>query len=291
MLPAADVVHGTYGVLPRCGRTPYVLTVHDLTFMHVPGFHVASFAAYLRAAVPRAARHARLVMADSQATARDLERLCHVPAERIRVVYLGYDPERFHRVAEPGAEAVLARYGVAKPYVLFVGTLEPRKNVVRLLDAFATLRAQGAPHRLVLAGEPGWGVEPMLARLAAPDLAGAVVRPGRVAERDLPTLYREADAFAYPSFYEGFGLPVVEAMACGTPVVTSDASSLPEVAGDAALLVPPEDTAALAAALGRLLGDTALRARLAAEGPRQAARFTWRATARATLAVYREAVG
>jgi alpha-1,3-rhamnosyl/mannosyltransferase len=171
--------------------------------------------------------------------------------------------------------------------VVSVGTLEPRKNLARLVRAY---RRAGVPHALVLAGPDGWRSEEMERELATRG-PGVVVRTGGLEPADLDAVYRGADALAYPSLYEGFGLPVVEAMARGVPVVTSNGSSLPEVAGDAAVLVDPEDEASLTDALARVLGDPELRADLGRRGREQAARFSWAATARATLAAYRAAEG
>jgi len=289
-LPEGDLIHGTNSILPNVGSAPVVLTVQDVTFVSHPEVHSALSRFHLRRMVPRASLRARLVVVPSRATSEELRLRCGVDPGKIRVVPDGYDETRFTPAPGPGDAAALERYGLRPPFVLFLGTLEPRKNLIRLLDAFVLLRGQGFPHALVLAGGLGWGYEPVLDRLKSPELDGAVVRIGRVPDRDLPALYRGAAAFAYPSIFEGFGLPVLEAMACGTPVVTSNASSLPEVAGDAALTVPPEDVPALAAALRAVLTDEGVARRLRAAGPARAARFTWRETARGTAEVYREAL-
>src|SRR6185436_7930623 len=168
-----------------------------------------------------------------------------------------------------------------------VGTIEPRKNLERLLEAFSrACVAAGSGHRLVLAGAQGWGYESVLAKIRTERLEDTVTLTGTVARDDLVHLYRGADLFAYPSLYEGFGLPIVEAMACGTPVVTADVASLPEIAGNATLLVDPRDVAALADAIARGIGDSALRGRLRAAGLERARGFTWERCARETLAVY-----
>jgi len=289
LLPEADLVHATNSIVPRLGGSPSVITVQDITFVSHPEAHSRLSRFHLRRMVPRACRRARLVIVPSRATAEELARRCGVDPSKMRVVPDGYDAARFTpRPGQDDAEA-LARYGIRAPYLLFLGTLEPRKNLLRLLDAFALLREQGLRHRLVLAGGLGWGYQPVLDRLATGE-DGSVLRAGRVADRDLPALYRRAAALVYPSLFEGFGLPVLEAMACGTPVVTSNTSSLPEVAGNAALTVAPEDVPALAEAMHAVLTDEAVARRLRAEGPVQAARFTWRETARGTAAVYQEAI-
>ena len=288
--PRCDLVHATDLVSP-CARVPVVVTLHDLSFLKHPELHTRLNGANLRWIAPRVLRHAARVITDSEATARDAAELLRVPAERLRAVHPGCDLERFRPAREPGDDAVLERLGLRRPFVLFVGTREPRKNLVSLIEAFAVLAKQGAPHRLVLAGAPGWKNQAAERTLAESSIAARVDQPGRIAEADLPALYRGADVFVYPSLEEGFGLPPLEAMACGTPVVTSNVSSLPEVAGDAALTVAPRDIAALARAMLAATGNTEMRERLKREGPIRAARFSWANTARATAQVYDEALG
>jgi glycosyltransferase involved in cell wall biosynthesis len=187
---------------------------------------------------------------------------------------------------------VAGHHGLAQPYLLHLGTLEPRKNLPLLIDACAPLWHGGSlTHRLVLAGAPGWGAAAVEQAIARHGVARWVVRPGTVPDSHLPALYRAADAVLLPSLGEGFGLPLLEAMACGVPVIAADAGALPEVAGDAGLLVDPRDPPAWAAAIARLLADQDLAARLRLAGPARAAEFTWERCARETLAVYREAVG
>ncbi len=284
-----DLFHATNYALPRSRRTPLVLTVHDLALLRHPEFGTPALR-HLVGHVAATWREARRVIADSAATARDLRELLGVPAEVLRIVYPGV-AAHFRPLDAATRAPVLARLGLDAPYVLHVGTLEPRKNLARLVRAYAhaTDRRAAAP-ALVLAGGPGWGDGDPAAAITAAGCAARVHRLGGVADADLPALYGGALLLAYPSLSEGGGLPLLEAMACGTPVLTSDVASLPEVAGDAALLVDPHDEAALAAALTRLLDDTALRADLAARGPARAARFTWEACAAATAAVYAECV-
>lgn len=284
-----DLFHATNYAVPRT-RLPLVLTVHDLALLRHPELGTPA----LRRMVGRVAtawRAARLIIADSAATAADLHELLGVPSARVRVVYPGCTAE-FRAAPDRADAAVRARYQLAEPYILHVGTFEPRKNLVRLVSAYAraTAERRDAP-LLVLVGGAGWGDGDPGAAIAATGCGARVRRLHGVPTDDLPALYRGAHLFAYPSLYEGFGLPVLEALACGAPVVTSTASSLPEVAGDAALLVDPRDDAALAEALVRLLDDDALRHELAARGPARAAPFTWARCATQTLAVYREALG
>ncbi len=290
LLPEGDLVHATNGILPHCGGTPTVLTVQDVTFLSHPEVHNRLIRFHLRRMVPRACRRAKLVVVPSRATAEELGRRCRLDSAKIRVVHDGYDDARFTPDPQPGDEAVLGRHGLDRPFVLFVGTIEPRKNLVRLLEAFAQLRREGLPQRLALVGGLGWGYRPIIERLTSADLGGGVVRLGHVADADLPALYRGAAAFVYPSLFEGFGLPALEAMACGAPVITSNASSLPEVVGEAALTVSPHDVAALTTALRATLTNQTLARRLRAAGPIRAASFTWRETARGMAEVYREAL-
>jgi glycosyltransferase involved in cell wall biosynthesis len=242
-----------------------------------------------QATLPLAVRRARRLVAISQATADDLVARFPAAGPRTDVVLLAAD-ERYAAAGDgPAPDAGFLRgAGIDGPYVLGVGTLEPRKNLPRLIEAFASLPQDlRAGRRLVLVGASGWDTDATTAAIAR---HGDVVRAlGHVAEEDLPALYRGADVVACPSLYEGFGLPVLEAMAAGAPVLTSDRSSLPEVAGDAAVLVDPTDTAAIAAGLRRLLGDRALRERLAGLGRERARAFSWTRCARETLAVLERA--
>jgi glycosyltransferase involved in cell wall biosynthesis len=207
----------------------------------------------------------------------------------VRVVHNGLDA-RFLQPPDAAEQArVRARWQLDRPYLLFLGTLEPRKDILTLLRAFAEVRARHSDLMLVLVGRRGWLYEPIFSEIDALGLREAVRHIEDAADADLPPLFDGATAFAYPSLYEGFGLPPLEALARGIPTVVADTSSLPEVVGDAALRHPPGDDAALATALLRLIEDSALQADLAARGPQRAASFTWERAARETLAVYREA--
>ncbi|MBC7235348.1 MAG: glycosyltransferase family 4 protein, partial [Chloroflexi bacterium] len=285
-----DLFHSPDFSLPPVCRAKTVLTVHDLSFMRCPGCFPAPLLAYLMRAVPRSVRRANMVLADSQSTRDDLMELLLVPQERVAVLYPGVEP---HFSAQKSAQddLILARYGIRWPYILGLGTLQPRKNFVRLIEAFGRLRQERpVPHRLVIGGERGWLYQEIDETIARLKLNNRVHLIGFVADEDLPALYRGAAVLAFPSLYEGFGLPVLEAMACGTPVVTSTTSSLPEVAGEAALLVPPKDVEALADALWRLLDDGALRNDLRAKGFEQAKRFTWERAAKALLGIYHHVI-
>ena len=240
-------------------------------------------------AVPPSLARADLILADSESTRRDLVELLSVDPSRIRVIYPAVDPT-FRPSDAACVQGVRELYAIGEQsYILSVGTLQPRKNYVRLLQAFAQIRRDsGLPHHLVIAGGPGWLYEPIYQAIQDLALGDSVHLLGYVDEGDLPALYTGAELFAFPSLYEGFGFPVLEAMACGTPVVSADSSSLPEAAGQAALLVPPTDTMALAEAMGRVLSESHTRAELIRRGYLQCRRFRWEDAARSLLTSYIE---
>lgn len=287
---ATDLYHASDFVLPPLRQARGLLTVHDLSFVTAPECADAGLRAYLSRVVPRSAARADHILADSQSTRRDLIDLLGVAPEKVTVVYPGVEA-RFQPEHDPAAlHRVRARYGLGdQPFILGVGTLEPRKNWPALILAWERLRKTGhLPHHLVIAGGKGWMVEEIFRVAQASPLAQDIHFTGFVADEDLPALYAAADLFAFPSRYEGFGIPVIEAMACGTPVVCADNSSLPEAAGEAALLVNCDDIEGLATAMGRLIGESALRARLRAAGLAQAARFTWDAAAAVLWQTYQQ---
>jgi glycosyltransferase involved in cell wall biosynthesis len=279
-----DVLLAPDFVAPPAARARTIITVHDLSYLIVPQYADPGLRRYLTAAVPRALRRAAHVVAVSEATRRDLITRLGLPPERVSTVYNGVDP-RFRPLDPAARAAARARLGLPERFVLTLGTLEPRKNHLGLLRAFARLAGAEPDLALVVGGRRGWLDQPIFDEVRRLGLEERVRFLGGVPDDDLPALYAAATAFAYPSWYEGFGLPPLEALACGVPVVASRAGALPEVCGEAALLVKPGDTDALAAALARALGDAALRAELARRGPAQAARFTWPATARRLLEV------
>ena len=268
-----DLFYSPDFVLPPQLAGRRILTIHDLAFLVHPECAVPSLGWYLRRAIPRSIARADLLLADSWHTRRDLVGLLGVPPERVEVVYPGVEPA-FRPLERAALEEVRARYGLPERFLLTVGTIEPRKNLPRLLEALS-----GLPERLrlplVVVGRPGWLYEESFAAVERWGLQGQVRFLGFVPQEDLPALYNLALALVYPSLYEGFGLPPLEAMACGTPVLTGRVSSLPEVVGEAAVLVDPADVSSIREGLQRLLEDEALRERLRQAGPERAREFTW----------------
>lgn len=284
-----DLFHSPDFVLPPLRRARGILTVHDLAFLLHPECADARLRAYLDEVVPRSVRRADFVIADSENTRNDLVVLLGIKPEIIEVVPGGVE-QRFAPVTDADVlDRARARLGVGTaPFVLAVGVLEPRKNLTTLMDAFAVLKSRGnaAGLKLVLAGGQGWLVDGIFAHHAASPVRDDILFPGFVPDDLLPAVYSAARVLAFPSLYEGFGLPILEAMACGTPVVASCASCLPEVAEGAALLVDPLDVDALATALGAAIEDEGLRVDLMARGRARAQGYTWRAAAERLLAVY-----
>ncbi len=285
----ADVVHYPANVGSVLPLRNMVITIHDLTFFHNPSWYRYERAHYYRWSVARSAKQASRIITVSTASANEICKILGVPADRIDVVYNGVD-ERYTPRNEGEQLAAQGKYRLPDRYFLFVGTIEPRKNVARIIQAWSKV-AGDIKEDLVIAGREGWKVGPI--RLEA-ELAGQSKRihfPGFIADDDLPAIMSGATALVYPSLYEGFGIPVAEAMACGIPVLTSNVSSLPEVAGDAALTVDPTDVDGLAESIRTLAGDEALRADLSEKGLKRATRYTWSKAAELTLASYRKVRG
>jgi glycosyltransferase involved in cell wall biosynthesis len=279
----ADLVHGPVFVGPLLGSCPVVVTVHDLSFIRFPELFRPANRLYLTVLTRLSARRARRLIAVSAHTASEITRLLGVPPGRVDVVYHGV-ASAFRPFPADEIAAFRERRGLPERFVLFVGTLEPRKNLVRLVEAFARVCDDGVG--LVLAGGRGWLYDELLATVEALGLSGAVIFAGYVMNDELPLWYNAATVVAYPSVYEGFGLPVLEAQACGTPVLTSNVSSLPEAAGDAALMVDPYDVEALAAGLNQLLANGSIRHQLRERGLAHAGLFSWPRAAQETARVY-----
>jgi glycosyltransferase involved in cell wall biosynthesis len=285
-----DIYHGLdFGLPPLTGKARKVVTVYDLAFLQHPETAVPSLAEYLNKVVPESVAAADVVAAISHATKQALIDHYRTPQEKITVIPCGIAPH-YQRIEDPAIlEATRRKFDLNGPIVLSVGTLEPRKNHLGLIKAFYEVQ-QNNEHSAILAiaGGKGWLYEETQRTVMELKLEDKVRFLGRISELELITLYSLADVFAFPSFFEGFGMPPLEAMACGAPVITSNTSSLPEVTGDAAMLVDPYDTHAIANAISRLLGDEQLQERLRQKGFLQAQKYTWPKAAQKMLSVYQK---
>ncbi|MEX2314781.1 MAG: glycosyltransferase family 1 protein, partial [Thermomicrobiales bacterium] len=281
-----DLIHAPVNVTPLVTGSPRVVTIHDLAFHLYPEQYPGPKQRYLRLMTRLSVRRAARVIAVSEATRQDVIRLYGARPEMVVMVPNGVTDDYRPLPAEQ-VEAFRATQGLPERFILFVGTLQPRKNLETLLRAYAQV-ADETGWELVVAGAAGWSYAPIFETARALGLAERVRFAGYVAGEDLPLWYNAAGMFVYPALYEGFGLPLLEAMACGTPVIAANTSSLPEVVGEAGLLVDPRDVAALADAIRRLAGSETLRAELGERGRQQATAYSWRRTAEETLAVYRD---
>ena len=283
-----DLFHATDFVLPPIrSSTKTILTVHDLSFVHVPEAAPPSLINYLNRVVPVSCDHADHIIADSYATRDDLIALYGITPDKITVIWSGVE-ERFKQITSPETlTEVRNKYQIPQATcVLSVGTVQPRKNYSRVVRAIAKLRGQGHDIHLVIAGGKGWMEDELHRTIAETQMNTTVHLIGYVDDEDLPALYSLSDCFVAPSLYEGFGIPVIEAMACGTPVVTSNVSSLPEVAGDAAITVAPRNIDDLANAIFSILTDANIANDLVRKGLERAKEFTWERAARQLQSVY-----
>jgi glycosyltransferase involved in cell wall biosynthesis len=283
--------HGTDFVLAPSHARHQLVTVHDLAFLFYPEAAMPSLHRYLNVVVPRSVRRADHVLADSHHTAQDLQSQWQIAPERITVVQGAVDHAHFRPIGDPQQlAAVRSRYNIGeRPFILGLSTLQPRKNFVRLIEAFHLARQEAKlPHRLVIGGGKGWLYAEISAKIQALGLSEDVLLPGFIADADLAALYSAAEFFAYPSLYEGFGLPILEAMACGAPVLTADNSCLPEAGGPAALYVKAEEVTNIAAGLLKLAQDSTLRQQLRHLGLAHAAQFTWQRSAQQLLSAYQK---
>lgn len=283
-----DVFHSPDFIPPASGAGRRIITVHDLTFLHYPELLTTESRRYYSDQIAWAVAAADHISADSEATRVDLMRLLGVPGEKVTTIHLAANPIFTADYTAGGVSTTTAHYGLGRGFILAVGTLEPRKNMPLLLHAYAHLRREtGITVPLVLVGGKGWLYEEVFRTITALDLTEHVRHLDKVSDVELAHLYRAAGVLAFPSRYEGFGLPALEALHAGCPVVASDRGSLPEVVGEAGVLLPPDDPVVWAEALARVLSDEALAGGLRRAGPEQATRFSWRNTAAATLALYR----
>ncbi len=285
-----DLLHAMAFVSPLLQPCPTVVTVYDLSFLRFPESFRPLNRFYLRRFTTWSVRRARRVIAISESTRQDVIRWLGKPSEQVDVVPCGVD-ERFYPRDAATVETFRREKGLPPRFILFLGTLEPRKNVVSLLEAYARLVASGEScPALIVAGAKGWFYEEVFAAVERLDLADRVGFPGYIPEEEKPLWYNAAEFFVYPSLFEGFGLPPLEAMACGAPVIVCDTSSLPEVVGEAGIRVPPGDVTALAEAMAAMLCDSVGRADCRERGLARAARFSWHETARQTVRVYERAL-
>ena len=281
-----DLFHATEHLLPPLRATRTVFTFHDAIYALFPEYHLPLNRLFLGSMMPRFLRRADAIIAVSECSKRDAMRLYNVPSEKITVIYEGVNPtlrpiDDLNRIAD-----VRARYAKNQPFILCVSTIEPRKNISALVDALKLLRARGLSHRLLIAGRKGWLYQATFDHVRESGMERQVDFLDYVPDADLASLLSACDAFVFPSLYEGFGLPPLEAMTCGAPVVCTNTSSLPEVVGDAALLVNPRDVGEIADAIERVITDRALHDELRAKGIAQAKKFSWEHAAQETLSLY-----
>ena len=289
----ARLFHGPAVLVPLLGRrVKVVTTIHDLVPLLHPDTVPLKYAAYMRALLPRVARRADHIISDSMSNREDLIRVLKVDPDKVSVAPLAAQPV-FREVKDQNLlDEVCRRYNIRRPFVYYLGNLEPRKNLVRLVRVFARVREElGGGVQLVISGQAAWLMDRLRQGWEGLRLGRQVVFTGYLPREELPLIMNAATIFAFPSRYEGFGLPVLEAMSCGVPVLTSRVSSMPEVAGDAALLIDPDDDDSLADGLKRLLADGQLRARLSAAGLARAKGYSWERTAERTAGVYRRLLG
>ena len=282
MLGDAEIFHATEHLLPRLRRIRSVFTLHDLIFQFDPDSHKPLNIAFLKTLMPRFLRAADAIIAVSECSQRDAVNLYHIDPNKIHVIYEGVDAKFAPVTAPDRLAAVRSKYHLPQRFIVHVGTIEPRKNLPLLFEVIAN-----SNQHLVVAGKLGWLTEPILAKVKELGVEERVTFTGYVADDDLPALISAADVLAMPSKYEGFGLPILEAMACGTPVIASNTSSLPEVGGDAALYARPDDGASWAQLIDRVTSDAELRSALREKGFKQAAKFKWGTMARETAEIYR----
>jgi glycosyltransferase involved in cell wall biosynthesis len=288
-----DVLHSPANVLPE--RLPHscagVVTLHDLAFLRYSQVLTRSKRVYHRTFTMRSLQRAAMIIANSNSTKQDAIELAGIPANNIRTVYPCID-ERFSNVVhDEDIQSFRQAHGLAMGYLLYLGTLEPRKNITTLIEAYAQLRAiYGREEKLVLAGGKGWLYDSIFCKVQELGLESEVIFPGFVSDTEQLLWYHSASVFVYPSLYEGFGMPVTEALACGVPVVTTNVSSLPEAGATLALMVDPHDTKAMAGAIYQALTDEALHQRCRTQATTVAQQFSVRTMAEQTIAVYEQSV-
>lgn len=285
-----DLYHAMAFVAPLFTRQPMVVTVYDLTFLRYPERLTTARRLYLQTFTAQTCRRAKRILAISQSTADDLSELLGIDPAKIDVTPLGYDRNIFKPLPDEAIAQFRKQKNLPERFWLYLGTLEARKNLTTLVEAYAALPEDERP-LLVLAGGKGWKIEPLFEAIEKHNLGDSIRFTGFVPDDEIALWYNSAELFLFPSVFEGFGLPVLEAMACGTPVITSNVSSLPEVAEGAGLCLPPHDSTAWTSALQRVYHDATWRAEASANGLHKARQFSWEQTARLTIASYQHALG
>jgi glycosyltransferase involved in cell wall biosynthesis len=282
-----DLLHSLHYTMPLVRPCKTVVTYHDMTFFFYPGLHTRTKRWFFPLAIRASARRADALIAVSENTRRDSIRILGIPPEKICAIPLGV-AAHFRPIADRAClEQTRRKYNLPDRFILYVGLVEPRKNLPSLIRAYQSLASRGVNQALVVVGRFGWMVSEVLDLVNELGFKDRVHFTGYIPDQDLPMVYNLADLFVYPSVYEGFGLPPIEALACGTPVVTTAVSTMPEHVGEAGVLVPPDDEETLAQAMYKVLVTPSLRQELAKKGPQQAAQFTWEQTSRKTMQVYR----
>lgn len=282
-----DILHCPKSAVPFFSPCPVVVTLHDLIPIKHPETEKFAARVYWRLQIPIAARRSDFIITDSEHARNEIMADFRIPGEKIKAIMLGFDPVMLEPRDEARGREVRGRYGLPDDYILYVGTIQPRKNLDTLIEAFGRLkRERKLANRLVITGRKGWLFDSLFARIRELALGDEVIFTGFVPDEELPYIYDGAAAFVYLSFFEGFGLPPLEAMACGVPVITSNTTSLPEVVGDAGIALPPKDVEGVAAALARILAEPGTAAAMKEKGVRRARTFSWESTARQTLEIY-----
>lgn len=282
-----DLYHSPNYVLPFWSNIPSVLTIHDLLTLDYPELCQEESVLYFKTALPFSVKKAIRIIAVSNTVKKDILRHFNIPEEKVKVIYHGVDPI-FKR---PMDEAILEKYHLPKKYILFVGNIEPKKNLERLIRAFDLLKKNAdIPHKLVIVGKKGWKCQSVFDTVTRLKITSEIVFTGYVPEEDLPVIYSMTDLFVFPSLYEGFGIPPLEAMACEVPVLVSNKGALPEITGGTCLQVDPFDMNEIARGMHQLLTNTHLRNKSVARGKEWVRQFTWEKTAKKTLNVYEQTI-